>query len=177
VIRGAWRQVGAAFYNSFVTYLPGHALRCAILRIWGASVGSGVAVGRGTTVLGIHALTIGSRTKVGRRCLLDARGRLELGTDVEISDDVQFITAHHDPQSDTFEALSGPIVVADHVWIASRATVLEGVAIGRGAVVAAESLVRLSVEPLAIVAGIPAKVTGERQSSLAYSLHPREAFA
>lgn len=177
MIRGAWQQLGAVHYNGFVTHLPGHALRCATLRIWGAKIGPGVAVQRGTTVLGIHALEIGARSKIGWRCLLDARGGLVIGSDVEVSDDVQFITAHHDPKSNTFAAESGPIEVADHVWIASRATILESVSIGRGAVVAAESLVRRDIPALTIVAGIPAKTTGERHSSLAYSLHPREAFA
>ncbi len=177
MIRGAWRQVGAAFYNGIGTHLPTHALRCSVLRIWGASIGRGVAVQHGTTVLGIHGLAIASRSAIGRRCLLDARGGLFIGSDVEISDDVQFITAHHDPQSDTFAALSAPIEVGDHVWIASRATVLEGVTLGRGVVVAADSLVRQTVPDLAIVAGIPAKPTGKRTSSLTYSLNPREAFA
>ena len=58
-----------------------------------------------------------------------------------------------------WEALSkGDIVVDDDVWIAYGATVLSGVHIGQGAVVAAGAVVTKDVPPYAIVGGIPAKV-------------------
>jgi maltose O-acetyltransferase len=64
--------------------------------------------------------------------------------------------------------VTAPITVEDHVWIASRSTVLDGVTVGRGAVVAAGSLVRGDVPPMTIVAGIPAKTLRERRSALNY---------
>ncbi|MHB1319470.1 MAG: acyltransferase, partial [Anaerolineae bacterium] len=54
------------------------------------------------------------------------------------------------------------IVIDDDVWIGSRATILAGVTIGKGAVVGAGAVVTHSVGPLAIVAGIPARVVGQR---------------
>ncbi len=58
----------------------------------------------------------------------------------------------------TYEAGSkGSIVIEDDVWIGARATVLSGVRIGQGAIVAAGSVVTKDVEPYSIVAGIPAK--------------------
>lgn len=57
------------------------------------------------------------------------------------------------------EALSkGDIVVADDVWIGYGATVLSGVHIGQGAVVAAGSVVTRDIPPYAIVGGVPAKI-------------------
>jgi acetyltransferase-like isoleucine patch superfamily enzyme len=50
------------------------------------------------------------------------------------------------------------VVIEDDVWIGSRAIVLKGVTIGRGAVVAAGAVVTKSVPPYAIAAGTPAKV-------------------
>ena len=56
------------------------------------------------------------------------------------------------------EALSkGDIVVDDDVWIGYGATVLSGVHIGQGAVIAAGAIVTKDVEPYQIVAGVPAK--------------------
>lgn len=48
--------------------------------------------------------------------------------------------------------------VGNDVWIAYRATVLNGVTIGDGAVVATGAIVTKDVPPYAIVAGVPAKV-------------------
>ena len=49
-------------------------------------------------------------------------------------------------------------MIEDYAWISFRATVLPGVRIGRGAVVAANAVVTKDVEDYAIVGGIPAKV-------------------
>lgn len=57
------------------------------------------------------------------------------------------------------EAISkGNILVDDEVWIGYRATIMSGVHIGQGAVVAAGAVVTKDVPPYAIVGGVPAKV-------------------
>lgn len=58
-----------------------------------------------------------------------------------------------------YEAVSkGDIIVDDDVWIGYGATILSGVHIGQGAVVAAGAVVTKDVPPYAVAAGIPAKV-------------------
>lgn len=52
----------------------------------------------------------------------------------------------------------GPIVVEDDVWIGFGTTVMSGVKIGKGAVIAAGSVVVKDIPPYAIAAGVPAKV-------------------
>ena len=58
----------------------------------------------------------------------------------------------------------GNIIVDDDVWIGFRSTILSGVHIGQGAIVAAGSLVTKDVPPYAIVGGVPAKVIKYRFS-------------
>jgi maltose O-acetyltransferase len=55
------------------------------------------------------------------------------------------------------------VAIYDHVWIGTRAMILPGVTLGRGCVVAAGSVVTRDVDPLAIVAGAPARRVGERE--------------
>ena len=58
-----------------------------------------------------------------------------------------------------YEAISkGDIIVEDDVWIGYGATIMSGVHIGQGAVVAAGAVVTKDVPPYAIVGGVPAKV-------------------
>ena len=52
----------------------------------------------------------------------------------------------------------GPVVIKTNVWLGDKVTVLPGVTIGEGAVVAANSVVTRNVPPFCVVAGIPAKV-------------------
>lgn len=59
-------------------------------------------------------------------------------------------------EEDTFS--KGPIIIGNDVWVGANATILSGVTIGDGAVIAAGSLVVKDVPPYAIVGGVPAKV-------------------
>lgn len=53
---------------------------------------------------------------------------------------------------------SAPIVVEDEVWIGANAVILQGVTIGRGAVVAAGAVVHRDVAPYSLVGGVPARL-------------------
>lgn len=64
----------------------------------------------------------------------------------------------------------GNVIIDDYVWIASRATILPGVHIGRGAVVASGAVVTKDVPPLAIVGGVPAKILKYRKDCMKYKL-------
>ena len=58
-----------------------------------------------------------------------------------------------------FEAISkGNIIVDDDVWIGYGVTIMSGIHIGQGAVIAAGAVVTRNVPPYAIVGGVPAKV-------------------
>lgn len=52
----------------------------------------------------------------------------------------------------------GPIIIGDNVWIGDKATILSGVTIGDGAIIAANAVVTKDVPPYCVVGGIPAKV-------------------
>lgn len=52
----------------------------------------------------------------------------------------------------------GPILIGDNVWIGEKATILPGVKIGDGAIIAANAVVTKDVPSYSVVAGIPAKV-------------------
>ncbi|KTD04513.1 chloramphenicol acetyltransferase [Legionella geestiana] len=66
---------------------------------------------------------------------------------------------------------SAAIDIKDDVWIGANVTVLKGVTIGRGSVIAAGSVVNKPVPEYAIVAGVPAKVIGQRFDDQALSEH------
>ncbi len=53
-----------------------------------------------------------------------------------------------------------PVKICDDVWIGRRSMILKGVEIGRGAIVAANSVVTKNIPPYCIVAGNPAKIVG-----------------
>lgn len=166
----AREQIGERLFNFAVTHIPSHTIRQAWLRFFGATIGTGTSIMMGTRVHGLQSIVIGDNCSIGSRCLLDGRGELTIDDDVVIASDVQLISGQHVVDSDDFGRYHSPINIGHHAWIASRAMVVVGVDIGYGAVVGAASLVRDDVEPMQIVAGVPAKPRGVRTSTLDY--HP-----
>lgn len=68
-------------------------------------------------------------------------------------------------REEQYEAISkGDIKIDDDVWIGYGATIMSGVQIGQGAVIAAGAVVTKDVPPYAIVGGVPAKVIKYRFS-------------
>jgi acetyltransferase-like isoleucine patch superfamily enzyme len=55
------------------------------------------------------------------------------------------------------------ITIGSDVWIGTGAVIIDGVNIGQGAVIASGAVVAKHVEPYTIVAGVPAKMIGERK--------------
>jgi acetyltransferase-like isoleucine patch superfamily enzyme len=167
--RTARNYLAALMYNSVVTHIPFHAIRQGYLRLFGATIGEDTAINRGTTVWDIEYLTIGNRTAIGSRCLLDCRGGVAIGDDVTIASDTHIVGLTHDVNHPDFPPVPIPIVIEDYVWIASRAMILQ-THIHRGAVVAAHAVVNCDVGELEIVGGVPAKVIGKRDpDALKYS--------
>jgi len=59
----------------------------------------------------------------------------------------------------------GGIEISDDVWIGANSTILDGVKIGKGAIIAAGSAVVNNVESYSIVAGVPAREIKSRLSN------------
>lgn len=119
----------------------------------------------GPTVNRLAGVSFGSFSRINRRCTLDVRGGLSIGTSVSVSPEVAILTASHDMNDPQFRLLHGRVVIEDYAWIGSRAMILPNVTVGRGAVIAAGSVVTRDVPPMTVVAGVPAKPTGMRDAA------------
>ena len=64
--------------------------------------------------------------------------------------------------TELYDRFSDPCVIGNDVWIGAGASILRGVSVGDGAVIAAGAVVTKNVEPYSIVAGVPAKKIGQR---------------
>jgi acetyltransferase-like isoleucine patch superfamily enzyme len=65
---------------------------------------------------------------------------------------------YHSVEDHNLEGANAPVIIEDDVWIGAKATVLKGVTIGKGAVVAVGAVVTKDVPPYSIVAGVPAQI-------------------
>ena len=87
---------------------------------------------------------------------------ITIGTKVAISREALICTATHDITRLNRPLKTAPITIGDGVWIGARATVLPGVNIGEGAIIAAGAVVTKDVEPWTVVGGNPATFIKKR---------------
>ena len=169
LLRDAW--------NVTLGKLPSRTFRFFMLRRLLKKLGTGSFVGIAVNLQDPRSISIGQRSVVNSNCILDARGGdLKIENDVDIGTGTHIWTLEHDPNDPKHGTKGGPVTIEDHVWIASRVTILPGVTIGRGAVVACGAVVTKDVPSMAIVGGVPAKIIGQRDNPLEYKLNYRPRF-
>lgn len=173
-LRVRLRQVlegGELLAGALVADLPIYRLRWILYRyILGLQLEQRSHIHMGLEVRAGRQVHIGNGSIIGTDCILDGRAGISLGRSVNLSSEVAIWTLQHSPGDSTFGLKSGSVQIGDRAWISFRATLLPGVTIGEGAVVAAGAVVTKDVAPFSIVAGIPAQHIGERPHDLTYDL-------
>ena len=120
-------------------YAPTHLMTGRNLHL-----GKGVFINFNVTILDVAPVTIGDHSMIAPGAVL---------TTVTHNVSVQERREH--------KTIAAPITLGKDVWIGANATVLPGVSIGDGSVVAAGAVVTKDVHPYCIVGGVPAKLIRE----------------
>lgn len=127
--------------------------RPAILKAFGATVGSNVTIRHNVRVLWPWKLSVGSNTWIGEGAWLLNLEPITLGSDVCLSQDAFLCTGSHRHDSPDFRYDNGPITIEDGAWIATGALVLRGVTVGQGGFVGARAVVARDLPPGATIGG------------------------
>lgn len=119
----------------------------------------------------------GDHIYVGKDCHFGAD--VTLGSYVLIASRVSFVGGDHvwsnvgTPIMRAGREERREIIVGDDVWIGHGATIMHGLQLGEGCIVAAASVVTKSVPPYAVVGGNPARVIHSRFPEEAIEEHRR----
>lgn len=155
--------------NYLIAYIPSYSIRHFYYRyIMNIKLGKDSSIHMGCYI-NKNNIVIGKCTAINRKCYLDGRGGLKIGNNVSISPEVHLITAEHDINSEHFDYSVKPVIIEDYVWIGTRAIILPGVKIGKGAVISAGSVVTKDVPEYCVYGGVPAKFIKKRPKKLNYS--------
>lgn len=183
------------FLATLTGYIPSHILRLFLYKYffrvkignfstihWRArfNLPSGVSIGQ-NTIIGNDAFLDGrffrswpGGVKSSRAYFFDFVSPkirpLQIGNNVSIAGEVRIFTMEHDIDDPFFKEISAPVTIEDYVVIGTRVTILPGVKIGKGAVVASGAVVTKDVDPYTVVGGIPAKFIKDRAKELKYTL-------
>ena len=176
-------------------FIPSHTIRLFLYRhLFRVKIGkessihwlarfnlpSGVEIGH-NTIIGNDAFLDGRRFRKWKGNefkplaylidLINPKERpLKIGNNVSVAGEVRIYTMEHDIDSPDFREVEGTVVIDDYAIIGTRVTILPGVHIGKGAVIASGAVVTKDVPPYNVVGGVPATFIKKRSSDLRYTL-------
>ena len=163
--------------NEWIATLPSHTLRNYFYsKIMKFDISKSSSIHMKCAFDCADNLVIGNDSVINAKCRLDNRGKIVIGNNVSISQDVIILTADHDVNAADFAGRNLPVFIEDYVWIGTRALILPVVKIGKGALIAAGSVVTKDVLPYAVVAGVPARVIKMRREDISYDTRFRRLF-
>lgn len=159
------------FVLTIIMCLPISFLRKWTLQLLGMKIGKHSQIMRNVDVRCPYRIIVGDGTTIEKNVLLDGRGgKLYIGNNVDIAQGSSIWTLEHDYNDPDFRPSGESVKIHDYCWIASNATILPGVELGRGAVVATGAVVTKNVPELTVVGGVPAKVISHRNDNMRYTL-------
>ncbi len=151
-------------------------------RYWRRKTGaSDILMARGARITGCEFIRFGEHLAIGENVEFVADGadglRVYIGSNILFARGVYLRSSNHALEDRhrrildqghvakriAYQGAEYAIVIEDDCWIGANVIILSGALIGRGAVIAAGSVVVGSIPPYAIAGGVPAKVIAERQ--------------
>jgi acetyltransferase-like isoleucine patch superfamily enzyme len=110
-------------------------------------IGNGCSIGNNAHITAVNNILIGDNVLTGKYILITDNSHGE--SNIELLDI---------PPAKRPLASKGQVIIEDNVWIGEKASILPNVTIGRGAIIAANSVVTKDVPPYCVVAGNPARI-------------------
>lgn len=114
------------------------------------------------SISNLERLKIESPCYIGPNAWISLRADLSIGSGTIIGPRLKVHTSNHRwdgemlPYDDIY--IAKPVIIDKNVWIGADVTIMPGVHIGEGAIIAACSCITKDVPPLALVAGVPAQI-------------------
>lgn len=149
--------------NCVICYCPSLTIRRGWLKLLGMTINGKVMFYEGFHIRNPKGIVIEDGVSIGPKVLLDGRCGLYIGKSAVIAYDAIIWSLNHDYNDLHFCGKGAPVHIGEYAWVCSRSIILPGIKIGKGAVIASGAIVTKNVPDFAIVAGIPAKVIGERE--------------
>lgn len=143
-------------------------LRYWVFKAMLARLGTGSMIDYQTYFRYPWKISVGNRVTINRGCefygsMLAGNAQITIGDHCALAPRVRILSATHDYHRLDLPDKAASVTLGKHVWIGAGATILPGITIGDGAIVAAGSVVTRDVAPFSIVAGNPARFVKTRE--------------
>ena len=140
--------------------------------LYNLSVGDGTSIPKGSTIYCTEAPCV-----IGKKVLFGPHPTIITGDHrIDLVDKYIADVTVEDKIVGGENLFDQPVVIEDDVWCGANVTILKGVTIGRGSVVAAGAVVTKSFPPYSIIGGVPAKLLRMRFNSDEIEEHERKLY-
>lgn len=147
--RVLWYFTNAIFFTNHL--FPVSSVKVALLRLFGATIGTGVVIKPSVNIKYPWNLKIGDYTWIGENVWIDNLAMVSIGANCCISQGAMLLCGNHNYKKSTFDLIVKPITIADGAWIGAKSVVCPGVTIGENTVLTVGSIVTKSVSPNIII--------------------------
>jgi putative colanic acid biosynthesis acetyltransferase WcaF len=141
---------------------PFHGWRCFLLRLFGAKLAPGVHPYPSARIWAPWNLICDEAASIGEDAIIYNPKPLHIGSHAIVSQYAFVCGATHDYEDPAFPTISYEMWLGSYSWICARASVLPGVTVGEGAVLALGSVAARNLDPWTVYGGIPAKPLKKR---------------
>ena len=149
-----WHYINLLIFKS--GWFPVYGLKLSLLRLFGAKVGKGITIKPYVNIKYPWNITIGDNAWIGENVWLDSLVMIDIGANVCISQGATLLTGSHNYKKNTFDLITGPIILEEGVWIGAGAIVNQGTTAASHAVLTSGSVATKSLEPYTVYQGNPA---------------------
>ena len=165
-----------ALWNHLFNKVPIYWFRYVIVKyLYGLKIGKST-IHYGVTFLSPWGIRIGDNSNIQMGCLIDGRGDVIIGDNVDVGIGVKIFSEQHDIDSPDFTRVKKQVRIHNNSVIGSFALVLPGVTIHEGGVVGAGSVVVKDVPEYCLAAGNPAVRKRDRNKTVSYNVKYRRPF-
>lgn len=120
---------------------------------------SGLTIGRDVTLLGARDLIVGDNVYFAKGVWINALGGVRIGNGVMLAPYVVVVSTKHLFKNGTVHGggvAYKSVIIGDGSWVAAHSTIVAGVKVGKGCIVAANSVVVKDCEDSIVLSGVPA---------------------
>lgn len=140
-----WYFTNAIFFTNHL--IPVSSVKVALLRLFGAEIGTGVVIKPSVNIKYPWNLKIGEYSWIGENVWIDNLAMVSIGANCCISQGAMLLCGNHNYKKSTFDLIVKPITISEGAWIGAKSVVCPGVTIGENTVLTVGSIVTKSVSP------------------------------
>lgn len=166
---GILKRVLWYFTNEIIlknTLNPFSNSRIFVLKIFGAKIGKGVVIKPGVNIKFPWKLKVGDYCWIGENTWIDNLDLVILESNVCLSQNALLLCGNHDYKKQSFDLVTGPIIIKEGSWVGAKSVVCKGVTIHSQAVLTVNSVASKDLDTGGIYRGNPAVKIRERNITL-----------